>query len=340
MSLIQHHKTIGRIASSAGAAAAELRLQAAVWAVEVDESDGDLTLALWGCVLRLSRSADGAVIAISGPERRLVDTLRDAATEVMGRAGLTVAWDRVDTGALAPGLTLARVVAVRRISAGFWRVRVAADDLARFAASQSLHFRLLLPRPGRAPVWPRVAATGRTVWPEAGDSPHRAVYTVSGWDRAGTWIDFDVFLHADSPTCDWIASGPFGQTVGILGPGGGGRPDAAKLFLFGDETALPAIARMLGQKAGQVVGPGVGPAATVCATLRATPQDAALIPDPRVTRCDDLLAALIADRVSRNPVPGGFVWFAGRADQARAARAHLLDHGWQKRDMCCAAYWD
>jgi NADPH-dependent ferric siderophore reductase len=34
-----------------------------------------------------------------------------------------------------------------------------------------------------------------------------------------------------------------------------------------------------------------------------------------------------------------FVWFAARADQARAARQHLLERGIPKQGFVAAAYW-
>ena len=47
-------------------------------------------------------------------------------------------------------------------------------------------------------------------------------------------------------------SGPQGATVDSIGPGGGWCPDAERLHLFGDETAMSAIARMLDLAQGRV----------------------------------------------------------------------------------------
>lgn len=331
MSRLRHHRTTGTIAPHSGAAAAALRFRAAAWDVPLTEDAGVLSLWVWGCELRLEEVADGIRLDLSGGEKRLVDTLRDSATDLMAEAGLTVAWDRVDEGALAPGLSLARVAAVTSRSPGFVRVRLTGSDLARFGHATGIHFRLLLPPAGRAAVWPRIAATGRSVWPEGEDALHRAVYTVvdSGTAAGEDWLDFDIFHHASSPTCRWAGARPIGQTVGVIGPGGGGCPDAATVSLFGDETALPAIVRTLAASQGQV-----------SATVRCDTADlGALARDPRVTRCDDLMAAFLADPASAAPVEGGHVWFAGPADQARAARAHLVARGFGKRDFCAAAYW-
>lgn len=62
-----------------GAAVAALRLRAAAWEIELTELPGQISLWLWGCELRLVDDAVGLRLMLSGPERRLVDTLRDCA---------------------------------------------------------------------------------------------------------------------------------------------------------------------------------------------------------------------------------------------------------------------
>lgn len=320
----QQHLAAGTIARRSGAAAAALVAQARAWEVPVAETPEGLRLSVWGAELRLIAEPQGWRIELAAPEPRLIGILRDSATGLFAEQGLTVLWDHVDMGALAPGLSLMRVVSVRALTPGFLRVRVSAPDAARFA-SGSLHFRLLLPKPGRAPVWPRVGASGRTIWPEGADALHRPVYTVAA--QGGDWLDFDIFRHEGSPTCDWALSAPVGDQVGLLGPGGGWCPMAARLHLFGDETALPAIARMLALAQGEV-----------CATLACAPDDLGrLAADPRVSRCDDLLAAL---RELAPPGEQDHVWFAASAEQARLARRHLAGLGMHKRNFTAAAYWD
>lgn len=322
---IRPYRSTGTLGSAAGAAAAALKARAAEWEIEAIETADSLTLHLWGCEMALIRDGDTARIELSAPEKRLIGNLQDTATTLFDELGLSIGWDRVETGALAPGLSLMRVVGVSPRTPGFLRVRVAGEDAARFGQG-SLHFRLLLPPKGRIPLWPRIAASGRTVWPEGADAPHRAVYTVAA--QRDDWVDFDIFRHAASPTCDWADRARPGDPVGLIGPGGGGCPEAGRLWLFGDETALPAIARMLEQARGEVH-----------AFLRAAPEDLAeLARDPRVSRCDDLLAALDAagfDAAQENR----HVWFAGPAHEAREARRRLAARGLAKREFTAAAYW-
>lgn len=322
MSHLRSHRNFGTIPRASGAAAAALKARAAAWEVPLAETTEALSLFVWGCELRLVPGGDDVRIELSAPEQRLIGVLQDSATELFTDAGLEVRWDRVDAGALAPGLSLLQVVSVTQRSPGYIRVRLAGPDAARFGLG-SLHFRLLLPPVGRAAVWPRIGASGRTEWPGGADALHRPVYTVA--DQGGDWLDFDIFLHSGSPTCDWALSDPKGTTVGIIGPGGGWCPEAERLHLFGDETALPAMARMLELTKG-----------TATAHVRsAYPDLGPLAADPRVAQCDDLMAALSAAALEKD----AFVWFAAEARLARQARQHLLARGMDRKDFMAAAYW-
>ncbi|WP_062563134.1 siderophore-interacting protein [Paracoccus aminovorans] len=321
---IRPYRSIGTLGPASGAVAAALKARAAAWELELVETPDSLTLLVWGCAMTLFTDGHGARLELDAPEKRLIGTLQDTAATLLDELGVTVDWDRVDAGALAPGLALMRVVSVASRTPGFIRVRLAGEEAGRFGTG-ALHFRLLLPPEGRAPQWPRVAPNGRTVWPEGADAPHRAVYTTAA--QQDDWLEFDIFRHAGSPTCDWADRARPGDPVGIIGPGGGGIPNAARLWLFGDETALPAIARILTEAPGRV-----------SASLCCRPEDmGALAQDPRVTRCDDLLAAL--DAADLAGAPDRHIWFAGPAEAARAARQRLLARACDKREFIAAAYW-
>lgn len=324
MFLVRSCRNSGTLVNRSGAAVAALKAQAREWETVLTETVDGLVLQIWGCELRLVLDGSGARIDLSAPDRRLLGTLQDTATGILEDEGVEIQWDSVDEGALAPGLSLMRVVEVTQATGRFTRVRVAGGDAPRFGQG-GLHFRLLIPPRGRAPVWPRVSANGRTVCPQGEDAPHRPVYTVA--DSGDDWVDFDIFRHNGSPTCDWTERTHPGDQVGLMGPGGGWCPDARRLWLFGDETALPAIARMLRLSRGKVR-----------AFLRADPDDiGTLASDPRVLGCKDLLTAL-ADADLDNG-PDCHVWFAGHAMDARRARNHLTARGFDKPRFTAAAYW-
>jgi len=123
------------------------------------------------------------------------------------------------------------------------RVVLGCEDTAHFD-SDSLHLRVLIPPGGRKPVWPGVGADGRILWPKDEDALIPRVYTIRSIDHARRQLAIDVVLHDDSPGSRWARDARAGAAVGLLGPGGGGIVPADWYLLCGDETALPAIARI------------------------------------------------------------------------------------------------
>ncbi|WP_372801479.1 siderophore-interacting protein [Paracoccus seriniphilus] len=322
MSHLRSYRSIGIISRPAGAAVAALKARAAAWDIPLVETPEQLSMTVSGCELRLTPLPDSVTVHLTAPERRLIGNLRDSATELFAEIGLDISWDHVDTGELAPGLSLMQVERVSTLGPNFLRVRLAGADAARFADG-GLHFRLLLPPAGRAAVWPRVTASGRVGWPDGEDRLHKPVYTVSALGDG--WLDFDIFRHDGSPTCDWALADPVGQTIAIMGPGGGSCPDADRIWLFGDETALPAIRRILSRSHRQV-----------SAAISCAPEDlGSLRSDPRICRTDDLVDQLVATQFDADD----FIWFAANAEQAGKARQHLLQAGQSKRNFLVAAYW-
>jgi NADPH-dependent ferric siderophore reductase len=316
------HQTRGRITRDNGAAVDALKKRAVEWDVPLTEEANGFCFHVWNSRATLYPDATGVTIEISSPEQRLLQTLQGSLTELFEECLLCPKWEEVAEGALAPGMSLMQVASVTRRSPGFTRVRLEGHDAERFGTG-SYHFRLLIPRRGRPPCWPRIAASGRTVWPEGDDALHRPCYTTVA--HGDNWLEFDIFHHTGSPTSNWLAEDPTGRTVGIIGPGGGACPDSDNLVLLGDETAMPAIIRMLQDASG-----------TVHAYIQAGRHDLCeLADDHRVTLVANLNDALAATEIGID----SHVWFAGHADQAKSARAQLAARGVNKRDFTAAAYW-
>lgn len=119
----------------------------------------------------------------------------------------------------------------------------------RSYTSGGLHVRLLFPPAGRQAVWPSVSAEGRIVWPDGDDAIAARVYTIRKIDTDKNEIEIDFVLHEigslHSPGADFGQNARRGDTIGIFAPGGDKIPKAASLLLLGDETALPAMARIV-----------------------------------------------------------------------------------------------
>lgn len=314
------HRLTGSIKGQTTLAFALLDQHTKKLGITIAGDDSEKRFSIWSSTAVFRRLNDDCTVELESSERRLLLTLQSNLAEIFEDNGLTIAWDEINEGALAPGLSLMHVDSVTRRSPGFTRVRLIGEEASRFATG-SLHFRLLLPADPKTPEWPRISRTGRTVWPE--EKIHKPVYTVVAQEE--DWLDFDIFHHDGSPTCYWMCTNPVGQTVGVMGPGGGWCPSAPVLLLYGDETAQPAIARMLALAEGKV-----------SAVLASSYEDlGALSDDSRVFRTDNLIQALKSASVPED----GYVWFAADAERAREARSHLNGLGLAKSQFTAAAYW-
>ena len=130
-----------------------------------------------------------------------------------------------------------------------WMTRVVlqGQDLERYDTLAHLHCKLMFPRPdGPAPQWPMLGADGLIVYPQPPYRPDPRTYTIRRIDAAAGRIEVDFVLHdIAGPGADWARRAAPGDVVGLGGPGGGGARPADWTLLAGDETALPAIARIL-----------------------------------------------------------------------------------------------
>ncbi|MFC3319820.1 MULTISPECIES: DUF2218 domain-containing protein [Rhizobium/Agrobacterium group] len=145
-----------------------------------------------------------------------------------------------------PKFCILTVVSTTQISRSMRRVVFSGDNLARFASNTNLHMRLAFPQPGSKPAWPRVDGNGRIVWPEGAARPTMRKYTIRSIDVGAGTLAVDFVVHADAgPGARFANSAKAGDVVGMIGPGGLSVRPADWYLLAGDETALPAIARIL-----------------------------------------------------------------------------------------------
>jgi NADPH-dependent ferric siderophore reductase len=138
------------------------------------------------------------------------------------------------------------VVAARTLTPCMRRLTFAGENLARFDAAD-LHCKLLIPSPDSLePGWPTLGRDGLLAWPGGAARPAMRTYTIRRIDVPAGRIEIDFVLHADGgPGGTFAARAQPGDVVGMLGPGGRGAEPADWTLLAGDETALPAMARIL-----------------------------------------------------------------------------------------------
>lgn len=225
--------------------------------------------------------------------------------------------------------------AVRRVT-----LSAAADVVA--AAGPTLT--LLVPRVGdRSPQWPDVARDGRIVWPQGSHGVSMRRYTARRQDPAAGEVDIDFVLHGDGPAAAWAAAATVGDVLGVASSAPLGDAPADWLLLVGDETALPAIGRIL-----DAAAPGTRGVALV--EVAGPEEEQPLPAPPGVTvrwlhrdGAEPGVGNRLADAVAALEPPGGddvFAWVAAESAAVRAVRADLRARWGLRRSRHHAiGYW-
>lgn len=230
---------------------AVMRLRAKEYELTVVE-DGPKALTIeteFGQFGVADRAPGGLRLIINADKPDHVHVIRDALVGQLIGAVPEIAdqitWsDTVERDPYPPNLQFTEVVASAPLSAEFRRVTLRLENPDAFADDEAIHFRILLPEPDNTdPDYPTLAPNGSTRWPKGAKALHRPVYTAR--HVRGDLIDMDVFEHAGGRTCAWVETVAPGARLAIIGPGGGGLVGQAPVVLAGDETAYPAIARIM-----------------------------------------------------------------------------------------------
>ncbi|GLK77421.1 NADPH-dependent ferric siderophore reductase [Methylopila jiangsuensis] len=267
--------------------------------------------------------------------------------EFAGAAAPTILWSGDGNDILTPpNFRLARVAGVTQITPNMRRVTLTGDDLARFMTDDALHVKLLAPTvPGRPAGVPTIGRDGVVVWPQGEGAPARRTYTVRRFDRARQTLDIDVVAHdAPGPGARWALSARAGDEIGVMGPGGGGIPQAAELLIAGDETALPAIARILEALPRAARGRAIVEVADVDEIQPiAAPDGVELVWRDRSAPqapAGETLADAVARAAPARPQDDVFLWAGCEFEDFRAIRAHARKTlGLPKARHLVAAYW-
>ncbi|MGY1806678.1 siderophore-interacting protein [Blastococcus sp. SYSU D00669] len=136
------------------------------------------------------------------------------------------------------------VASVTDVTPTVRRVLLRGEPAAVAAAGPTVH--LLVPRVGEDdPVWPGIARDGRIVWPQGSHGVSLRSYTARRQDPAAGTVEIDFVLHGTGPAAAWAAAATAGAPLAVAGGAALGDRPAGRLLLAGDETALPAISRVL-----------------------------------------------------------------------------------------------
>ncbi|GAA2274551.1 hypothetical protein GCM10009853_030670 [Glycomyces scopariae] len=243
----------------------------------------------------------------------------------------------------------AEVVRVRDLTPGMRRITLGGDQLRAFTSASghprpafdSLGFdddvRLVFPYPGRTePVLPVQRATGVDL--PRDPRPLTRAYTVRRWDGAAGELDVDFVKHGIGIGTTWAYRVRPGDRIHLYGPSASrSLPEAADwLVVAGDDTAVPAIARLLDELPGDA-------RAQVFIEVAAEDQRLQLrdLPGVEVTwlvRGDRGLVDAVRDCAWWDGRP--FAWVAGEHTAVRDLRRHLVeDRGMAKEDVEFTGYW-
>ncbi|MFD5427398.1 siderophore-interacting protein [Streptomyces sp. NPDC127084] len=238
----------------------------------------------------------------------------------------------------------ARVVRTERISPHMVRVVLGGAGLDEFRTdgSTDAYVKVVFPQPGVSYPEPFDMARIREEFPRE-QWPSNRTYTVRAWDPVERELTIDFVVHGDEGLAGpWAAGAQPGETVRLLGPGGGYAPDAAADWhlLAGDESALPAIAAALEQlSAGAVVHAFVEVSGPEDEQKIATPDGVTVT---WLHRGDRAVGEALIAAVRGLDFPEGDVdaFVHGEAGAVKELRRHLrLERGIPAARLSISGYW-
>lgn len=245
-----------------------------------------------------------------------------------------------------PNFQILHVVATQTITPHMRRLTLSGPDVARFVPMDALHLNILVQRsPDDEPQWPTIGADGLIQWPHPERHPHFRKYTVRSIDAAAGTLDVDFVVHPDAgPGSALALSAEPGDQIGVVGPGGGGLKDADWYLFAGDETALPAIARMLAvlpeTAAGKVFIEIADDAEMQPLATRANMDIEWLSRNGRAAGTTNLLIEAVRQTEFPSPPARVYAWAGCEFDAFRAIRSYLRqDLQLTKNEQLVVSYW-
>lgn len=244
-----------------------------------------------------------------------------------------------------------RVVRIEDVTPLYRRIVLAGDDLgdgfpfARFSPGD--HVKAYFPHPETG-VIVSYRDTGDE-WELDGDTdPIHRDYTVRAWDPVSKELTLDFVLHTHGVAGRWAAAAKVGDDLVALGPSGNQLlpENYAHYIAAGDETALPAIARVIEEAPAHARVTAVIEVASAAeeqplsgpATIdvRWVHRDTATIGDGHATALETAVRAVeLSDDTSTI-----FVFAAGEAGAMKPIRRYFRNEaGIPKRQVEVDGYW-
>ncbi|WP_420403964.1 siderophore-interacting protein [Nisaea sp.] len=291
--------------------------------------------------IRLAAGTEELRVHIDSPDDDGLTVLQGSISEYLiahdPKLANEIAWNGT---APEPGrpknLRVMRVLRTREISDWLLRMTLGGQDLSPFT-ERGLHVRLMIPRSPSCTeiVWPTIERSGAVRFPSGEDELIVRVYTIRAISPERGEVEIDIVRHRGGAFSDWAETAKTGDRVGMIGPGGGGFPAGGWLSIGGDDTAVPAILRILEARQG-----GDGGHAVIGLRPHQEPLPVSL---PQGFSLDwvplDMLPAALKTAASAHGAEQTG-WFAGEAEQAREIREHFKTAlGLAPNRRYSAVYW-
>lgn len=203
----------------------------------------------WGQAV-MTAEAGALLLRAEAQEERYLSTVKFLIVtrfeEIAREAAASVIWqgDGCDATTV-PGFRELRLVKWNDVTPSVRRLTFSGSDLSVYD-SGSMHVSLLFPPEGLAkPEWPRPGPDGRTIWPPDDRRPASRIYTIRPVDVEAGTLDIDFVRHGVGVASAFAEEPRKGALIGCAGPIGRKIPDVDFYLLASDETAIPAMSRIL-----------------------------------------------------------------------------------------------
>ncbi|MCX8995839.1 siderophore-interacting protein [Rhizobiaceae bacterium BDR2-2] len=266
--------------------------------------------------------------------------LEDAVSGACDGEGRIEWGENCRSSVLPPGLLVLTVAGVEDLSPKNRRITFRTSHAASFDRADRIHLRLML---NFQEVTASVIRSDANGEPRADHpKPLWRTYTISSVDSVAGTINVEFLLHgANGPGADWARQAKPLDRVGATGPIGKALRPARSYLLAGDETALPAIRRLIASLDETVTVKLVVEVATQQDTIPM--ESKAMIETRWLYRGKQGSASILPDVLRTMEIPAAssrrFVWAACEADAAKRIRSVLSDRGVKPEEQLVAAYW-